>query len=45
MTESIIQPQPFPRDLYMFSIIVVKIDLNAPLMLFSLIIISAFELE
>ena len=45
MTESIIQPKPFPKDFYVFDIIVIKIDWNISSMSLSLIIIFAFELE
>ena len=45
MTESIMQPQAFPKDFYMFDTIVVQIDLNRSLMTLSLIIVSAFDCE
>ena len=45
MTESAIQPEPFPKDFHNFSIIVVKIGGNTLPMSLSLIIISAFEPE
>ena len=45
MTESIIQPESFPKDFCMFDIIVVKTDWNTSSMSLSLIIIFAFEFE
>ena len=45
MTESLIQSEPFPRDICMFVIIVVKIDSNTLSMSLSFIIISAFQFE
>ena len=45
MTESVIHPEPIPKDFCMFAIIVVWIDLNTLSMSLSLIIISAFELQ
>ena len=45
MNESVIQPQPFPKDLCMFFITVVKIDWNPSAISLLLITISAFELE
>ena len=45
MAESIIHPEPFPKDFFMFAVIVVWIDLNAFSMLLSLITISGFELQ
>ena len=45
MTESVIQPELFPKDFYMFDIIVVQIDSNASPMPLSLIIISDFEFQ
>ena len=44
-TESTIQPESLPKDFCMFIIIAVSIDLNTSSMSFSLIIISAYELE
>ena len=44
LTESIIQPKPFPKDFCMFDIIdKVQTDWNASSMSLSLIIVSAFE--
>ena len=45
MTESIIQPEPFPRDFHMFDMIAVSIDSNTSSMSLSLIILSLFELK
>ena len=45
MTESVIQPEPFPKDFCMFDIIVVDIDSDASSISLSLTIVSAFELE
>ena len=45
MTESIIQPEPFPKGFCMFDITVVLIDLNTSSMPLSLIFISAFSLN
>ena len=43
MTESIIQPEPFPKISGMCHIIVVEIDSNTSSMSLLLIIVSAFE--
>ena len=40
MTESIIQPEPFPKDFCMF-----EIDSNTSSVSFWLIVVSAFEFE
>ena len=46
MTESIIQPKPFPKNFYLFDITLVYIDLNTlSSMSLSLILVSAFECE
>ena len=46
MTESVIQPEPFPKYFCMFDVTVVYIDLNTlSSMSLSLIIVSAFECE
>ena len=42
---SVIQPEPFSKDLCIFVVIIVDIYWNALSMSLSLIIISAFELE
>ena len=44
MTESIVQPELFPKDVCMYNITVI-INLNTSSMSLSLIIISAFERE
>ena len=44
-TESIIQPEPFPKDSFMFDIILVEIDSNTSSISLSLISISAFEFD
>ena len=45
MTESAIQPKPFPRDFCMFDIIELQIDSNASLLSLALIIASTFKFE
>ena len=45
MTESIIQPEPFPKDFCIFYIIVVQVDSNTLSISLSPITVHAFECE
>ena len=45
MTESVIQPEPFPRNSCMFDVIVLQFNSNTSSMSLSLRIVSPFEFE
>ena len=45
MPESVIHPEPFPRDICMFDVTFVQIDLNKLSMSLLLAIVSAVEFE